>query len=233
MSVEENQGIEKGFEEACTVRLRAFVETQRGRLGGADFERFYASLVERFEELQVELRSKIDGAQRVAWVHARMDEAIESARPFSESCRVGCSGCCHLKVEITEEEAEVLVLVVEATGGLMDAGRLEAQARLLRAGKEWGKEPGAPDACAFLSEDQRCRVYAARPMACRRLLVRSQPELCWDPRGEVQPVEILEVELVMSAALSLSGSRVGALPELVWEAFQRHRGARDGWKEQD
>jgi hypothetical protein len=219
MNSEARKAFEMGFERACTARLRAFLEKQRVEREAEEFELLYASLLERFGEIQRALEAIEDGVDRALWIHARMDEAIDRARPFSVSCREGCSGCCHLRVEMTRDEAELLISRLERGEVALDRDRLKVQWEARDRAGEPALRAGASTGCVFLGEDQRCRVYEIRPMACRRLLVRSLPELCWDPEAEVQPVEILEVELLMSAVLSLPGTRVASLPEWIGEHF--------------
>ncbi len=119
------------------------------------------------------------------------------------SCRMGCDHCCHLLVEISWEEANVMVDWIEE----QDEARREevlrrvkrnaaeakrtfmADTRGVRFAKPYKGEKSIPDRlydeyffkgtrpCAFL-ENGACMAYEARPTPCRLHLVTSDPELC-------------------------------------------------------
>ncbi len=86
-------------------------------------------------------------------VYALVDRLVEAADSFT-ACKRGCSACCHMTVNITEAEAQI---IEEHTGRRYK--RLTAPIR-----HPDGKFSGVP--CPFLVEDT-CSIYSARPFACR------------------------------------------------------------------
>lgn len=61
-------------------------------------------------------------------------------------CRLGCSECCKDDLTVFEVEADLIAA---------------------RHPEVLQQEPHPAGACAFLSADGRCRVYASRPYVCR------------------------------------------------------------------
>jgi Fe-S-cluster containining protein len=94
------------------------------------------------------LTAKIDGF--FARVLAR--------HPDDLACGSGCADCCHTRPSITGVEADAVATHVAA---LPDDARAELAALAAR--------PVDPTAvrCAALGDDDRCRIYDARPVVCR------------------------------------------------------------------
>jgi Fe-S-cluster containining protein len=150
----------------------------------------------------------------------RLAEA-EAGRDGKEiSCRAGCAACCRQLIPVSPHEARRIAQIVAA---LPDDRRREIENRFEHVLSELEREnllpqlaaadqiePEADRAelghayfdlrldCPFL-ENERCSIYADRPMACREYVVTSPPEHCWSPR--TGPVEALAVAVNFSAAL--------------------------------
>jgi uncharacterized protein len=145
-------------------------------------------------------------------VHAEMDGVLgrdraKSAESGDITCRKGCSHCCHGPVEIWPHEAALLVAFAREAGIEIDRARLERQSRCVAG--TWRQQPQADRACGFLGDDGACRVYAARPNACRKLFVLTDPELCdaqKHPPDAVGRWVSWEAELMESAALEVFGA---------------------------
>jgi len=82
-----------------------------------------------------ELTAKIDGF--FARVEARHGDDMQ--------CQTGCSDCCHVRLSITQVEA--------------DAIRAHAPSML--------QLNADPTRCAALDDRGRCQIYEARPVVCR------------------------------------------------------------------
>lgn len=68
--------------------------------------------------------------------------------PAEMTCHSGCSGCCHVRLTVTEVEAEAIREHLRETGPVAPAPRDDG-------------------ACVALDEEGRCRIYDARPLICR------------------------------------------------------------------
>jgi Fe-S-cluster containining protein len=190
----------------------------------ADSDRLSANRQARDARKQAYLRATFDryserlraGAEGDALAlardtHAAVDALIgrdRGADPESAGirCGRGCSHCCRNPVEIWPQEAALLVEAARAAGIGLDPARLERQAR--HGIDDWQRQPRADTACIFLGEDGACRVYEARPSACRKLLVTTDPALC-DPAQHLPDAAgrwfSWEAELLEAAALETLG----------------------------
>lgn len=76
-------------------------------------------------------------------------------------CRAGCSGCCHHHLSVFKVEADA---VAEAIIALPD----EIQQRVTQQAQQVAADEaeGLAVACPLLVDD-RCSIYAARPVICR------------------------------------------------------------------
>jgi Fe-S-cluster containining protein len=123
--------------------------------------------------------------QLVAAIHAAADAAIaaELARLRNEgivpSCHAGCGTCCsqhivtnrlevhalgqHIRRCLTPERVEALRLRVREWNRREDAGRDGAQTGIRL--------------CPLL-ENERCSIYAARPLICRAHFASTDPAWC-------------------------------------------------------
>lgn len=92
---------------------------------------------------------------RLDELHAKVDAffaRVEARHGDDMQCRTGCADCCRVRLTVTGAEAAGIRALV--------AGWPEARRRALA-------EVGPPDRCAALDADDRCRIYAARPIVCR------------------------------------------------------------------
>ena len=145
-------------------------------------------------------------------VHETMDAILESERAKSAAdrdirCRRGCDHCCKVAVEIIPQEASRLLDAAREAGMRLDEARLERQSRY--GIDDWRTQPASDRACVFLGEDGACRVYHARPGACRKLLVTSAPELCDESRHSAAEIErwfSWNAEMLQAAGVELFGA---------------------------
>ncbi|MDD2941512.1 MAG: YkgJ family cysteine cluster protein [bacterium] len=138
-------------------------------------------------------------------INEHVDQALVDMQEGGEkiSCGPGCSYCCHLLVEISEDEADALAdwfFCQAAKTQQLVWQRLISKSGVLReffssrratqkfitpypahidipqgVFTRYFSEVAAP--CPFL-EDGRCVAYEHRPGACRLHMVSSAPELC-------------------------------------------------------
>ena len=140
-----------------------------------------------------------------AWAtaRARVDGLVlEAPGRGSWACRSGCAACCHLLVRVSPGEADAIAAHVDATFSVEAREALVTRAHAVVERAE-GATPGAYRAkrlrCAFLDEQDRCVVYALRPLKCRVHASRSA-EACAE----------IDVDLPLDAWLTMVGQALHA-----------------------
>ena len=87
------------------------------------------------------------------------------------ACGAGCTACCFIDVDISEDEAAVIIDYCRKNDIEVDKAYLTEQAA---AGR---KSYSALSRCVFL-KDNLCSIYPVRPIACRKHWVETDPDLC-------------------------------------------------------
>jgi Fe-S-cluster containining protein len=136
------------------------------------------------------------------------------------SCRPGCAACCRQLIPVGQLEAPRLAqLVAELPPErrlIIDERFAAARERVIAAGlltrlEQADQHTDSADRvalgvdyfalridCPFL-EDERCSIYADRPVACREYVVTSPPEQCWSPT--LDAIEAVPISVHVSATL--------------------------------
>jgi Fe-S-cluster containining protein len=152
----------------------------------------------------------------------------ENGRPVS--CRKGCGECCKQWVGVSFLEALWCAIACEKTGYDLSARGLKSAADVARLpGMTRERWFGLGNPCIFLRSDKACGVHALRPIACRAVIVISNPSDCKSATGEVTRLQnrdavhaayrILQAEHAASSLLMV----VAALPLMVELVFQDAR----------
>ena len=216
------------FARSPTTRLKSILWKRANSTEQSEFESIVHSVRSLFEKYTQILRESPPGIQRAASLHQLIDRALEEAESLPISCRSGCSGCCHFAVEITRDEAELLLELV-ASGVEIDLEKLERQAARKPNSPEWQVHWSEESRCVFLGADSRCRIYDHRPAACRKLLVTTPAELCTSATAEIDPVNVLTAETIVSAAMSLDDHAHGTLPTMLAQCIRKAGKAAAGF----
>ncbi len=194
----------------------------------------------------------------VDWLHTAADQTIKTGIAVYEAnqehriqCKRGCNACCRMAIAVTMPEAVAIVskfpdVVREVTSTLeahadriVDITMQHAPEVLRAGGTKLSREQNASIcdawwreqlACAFLGADGDCRIYEARPLACRAYLVVSESSKCAEvPATTIGQfcIEDLEhdgtqalVELANAANLTTA---CGPLPTFVLHAQQQQK----------
>lgn len=181
----------------------------------------YARYREQFLALQ-----SADASSIADQVHSTIDAVLQRDRQRSATsgeikCGKGCAHCCRVPVEVWPHEAASLVDAARAAGYAMDKARLQRQSRYTT--ENWREQPATDRACVFLGDTGECRVYAARPNACRKLLVATAPEFCNQDAYPLDRVErwfSWEAEILESAALDVFGAQL--MPHALLAELSKH-----------
>ena len=199
-----------GFIRAPTPQLRAFVAEQRRSMPEGDFAEMMVQIRGLFTKYATALEVTPPGAERARLLHRMMETAVATASGVAVSCRVGCCGCCHFEVEVTQDEGELLRDRV--LGGVsVDRDLVRIQASRERKSLDWVKFWNPENRCVFLDAAGSCRIYEDRPSACRRLLVTTPAEACTTQGAEIAPVRMLLAEILLSAAIGIDPSGLSSI----------------------
>lgn len=130
---------------------------------------------------QPELKSHVSNVQRVlsrivrdggtsADVASRAHEMSDSVSQElyqrmreKAACKAGCAHCCVVVVQVHRHELELLVRELKANLRDEEVAALKRRIRAVIEERAKGNRPR----CALLGADDRCTVYAVRPMYCR------------------------------------------------------------------
>ena len=131
-------------------------------------------------------------------------------------CKAGCTACCYIDVDISADEATVIIDYCRENDIEVDKAYLTKQAA---AGR---KSYSALSRCVFL-KDNLCSIYPVRPIACRKHWVKTDPALCDFSQNIINQVGgffNVNTEILASAMLNVNT----AMPfekALLYEIDQR------------
>ncbi|MGN5353166.1 YkgJ family cysteine cluster protein [Ralstonia sp. L16] len=131
-------------------------------------------------------------------VYALVDKLVEAADPFT-ACKRGCSACCHINVNITDVEAQI---IEEATGRRYK--RLTAP-----IAHPESSFTGAP--CPFLV-DSVCSIYSVRPFACRHhMSFNLDAYWCAPERAHLAEMPLVSFGAAQQAYVAVSRLHAGGM----------------------
>lgn len=178
-------------------------------------QEMFSHYMGQYAELRVE-----NNAESVSSaIHDLVDQAmneLEAQHPNETvSCKSGCSFCCYQRVDISDDEATLLLAYSKEIGFEIDFDKLKKQSETKDEKDFMGLRP-RHRRCVFLNKENECGVYEHRPSACRKLVVISDPKLCdtiANKGAEVGRLVSLEAEVVTSSSLNCTES--GSMAEMI------------------
>jgi hypothetical protein len=111
---------------------------------------------------------KLDYRKKKKQVFKLYDEYERLVEPFKSQavCEKGCASCCIDVGSVGATTLEALI-ILEHLQGWGQPARLEINRSLQENRNDKGNSVLVR--CAFLDEEQSCRIYSVRPFSCRRL----------------------------------------------------------------
>lgn len=204
----------------ATPQLKAYVEQLEHTLSPENHESFIRYLHTLSDGYRSELEAAPPGPGRARAMHRLLERELASATELPHSCSKGCGACCHLEVEITRDEGELLAQMV-VDGHSVDHARLRKQAMRARKDEAWALRLIEDNRCVFLDSTDSCSIYESRPGVCRKVLVTSPAAYCSDPSQNAEPISIPLAELILSTALSLPDNPYASISKSVARGLQR------------
>jgi len=147
-------------------------------------------------------------------VQQAMDEEVAKQTEYEVTCGKGCSFCCYLQVDVSDDEAELLTEFAKEKNIDIDYSHLEKQ--LVDDADKHNKLPFQDRKCVFLDNFASCKVYEHRPSSCRKYLSVSEPSACDTDKNlgaEVGKLVNVEAEVITSSMLNARKS--GSMAEML------------------
>ena len=183
-----------------TRSLKKFISDYEAELTPAVFASFLDQLHEELGKASAELAKAPSGPARARLLHSFIETEIAAGANIEVSCKKGCSACCHMEVEVTNYEAEILNEVVR-NGYAIDRKRLQAQSQRTLQDKAWREGMrNSNNPCVFLDGEGSCGIYENRPVMCRRHSVTSPAKHCETLDATIVIRYFPKVDLWISAA---------------------------------
>jgi Fe-S-cluster containining protein len=137
----------------------------------------------------------------------------EYGKPIS--CQNGCSFCCHTAVDISIDEADLLVRYTHDEGISIDWDKVTRQSEM-NGDRDWWLLNSEDRKCVFLNNNGKCSVYKHRPGVCRKLMVVSDSSLCdMDNNKSTKVARLAPTEAEVIACAALTAAESGLMPKML------------------
>ena len=149
-----------------TRSLKKFVLDYESQLDADTFAAFLENLSEEISKAAFLFESLPAGPERAFKLHALVEEEIAQGSNIEVSCFKGCSACCHMEVEVTSYEADVIADLVRE-GHVVDR----------KLSNHDGQRSGELRAQNIHLDDKDSKTQQARGINRERLLAQSTRSL--------------------------------------------------------
>lgn len=130
-------------------------------------------------------------------------------------CKPGCTACCFIDVDVSGDEAAVIIDYCRENNIEIDREYLTKQTT---AGR---KSYSDLSRCVFLKENL-CSIYPVRPIACRKHWVKTDPALCDFSKNIVNRVDgYFDVNTEILASAILNVDEAGPLEKALLSALDK------------
>jgi len=190
----------------CTEVLTQFKDSMN-----IDQETQLTKMIEATVKEYKEIKEKEGPITAAYSMHAAIDKEIKKSgnehQGFSVTCKKGCDWCCQIHVDITPDEAELILAHCEEKNIFIGWDRLERQSKFSE--KTWLSDQISHETwCGFLNPITGCCIYKHRPGACRNHRSLDDPEKCnvIMTNGKIRKYGVLIAEMLQSAAMTAYGA---------------------------
>jgi Fe-S-cluster containining protein len=170
--------------------------------------------MEQYQDLRVN-----NNAESVSSaIHDSVDKSVEESIEKSEhevKCGKGCSFCCFQRVDISDDEATLILSYTKEIGFDINHEVLERQAKTKDI-NEFNDLTPKHRRCVFLDKEGDCSIYEHRPSSCRKLVVISDPALCDTVKNkDAETGKLVDIEAEVITAASLNIRESGSMAEMI------------------
>jgi Fe-S-cluster containining protein len=131
-------------------------------------------------------------------------------------CKAGCTFCCFIEIDVSGDEAAVIIDYCRENGIEIDREYLTKQAA---AGRKTYSDLSR---CVFLKENL-CSIYPVRPIACRKHWVKTDPALCDFSKNIVNQVGgYFDVNTEILASAMLNVDEAGPLEKALLSELDKN-----------
>ncbi|MFM6927786.1 MAG: YkgJ family cysteine cluster protein [Bdellovibrio sp.] len=198
-----------------TRSLKKFIDDYQAQLAPETFVAFLNNLSEELNKYAAAFSQISTNEERARRLHQWVEEEISQGANIPVSCHKGCSACCHMEVEVTSYEVEILARLVQS-GHEIDRDRLVRQSSRNLQDASWKQGPRNPDSkCVFLNAEGSCSIYEHRPVMCRRHSVTSPAANCDTLDAPITLRYFPRVDLLISAANEDQNMQIGPLAKML------------------
>jgi Fe-S-cluster containining protein len=202
------------------------LENFKSTLSAEGYQNILLQVNTAMREILDKLTPLKPGTERGKMAHELIDEQNVKYADATTTCQKGCAYCCHLEVEITEDDAEVVADAIIRGNLSYDKKRLQAQAERANKADIWLKGAIPDNRCVLLDESGSCRIYEDRPTTCRKHAVFGPAKDCAELSESLNVRLIPMNEIIMSVHTNLPGHTFGTFPKLVHAALEKRKGIK-------
>ena len=130
-------------------------------------------------------------------------------------CKAGCTACCFIDVDISGDEAAIILNYCKENGIEIDREYLTKQAAV-------GRKTYSPlSRCVFL-KDNLCSIYPVRPIACRKHWVKTDPSLCDFSKNIINQVGgYFDINTEILASAVLNAEDTGTFEKMILDELKK------------
>ncbi|MNJ96846.1 Flagellin N-methylase [compost metagenome] len=209
-----------------TAQLRGLLSHYQTLLSPEEYQSFSQEVDRLLKHYYEVLNAHPPGIARAQKIHELVEEQVAASSHIKTSCQKGCGACCHLEVEITEDDAALMALSIVEQNLQFDEASLEEQSQRERLDPKWNQGAVKSNRCVMLGADNACRNYDFRPTVCRKHSVTSPAIDCSTLGATPVPRLIPMNEIILSAAINLPQNNFGALPKMLASALNQLKEVR-------
>ncbi|HEX6168736.1 MAG TPA: YkgJ family cysteine cluster protein [Chitinophagaceae bacterium] len=160
-----------------------------------------------------------DRIETIKEVYKAIDKYFDNAPEENKKeiqCKAGCTACCFIDVDISEDEAMIISNYCNENGIEIDKEYLEKQAAVGR------KKYSELSRCVFLKEDSLCGIYPVRPVACRKHWVKTDPSLCDFSKNVINQVAgYFDINTEILASALLNAENTGTFEKMILDELKK------------